>query len=89
MIVGAAIDTIAAGVADEIRADYLDCYAGERFVESMLYVRRYPEELPELAELLPKNHRRPSPSSTAATTPSFRSPTPSFSTGGCRTAGSR
>ena len=39
---------------DEIAADYLDCYAGDRFVESMHYVRRYPEELPQLAELLPE-----------------------------------
>jgi pimeloyl-ACP methyl ester carboxylesterase len=53
-IVGAAIDTIAGGVPDRIRADYLDCYDGDRFAESMLYVRRYPEELPELAELLPE-----------------------------------
>jgi pimeloyl-ACP methyl ester carboxylesterase len=53
-IVGAAIDTIAGGVPDDIRADYLDCYDGDRFVESMRYVRRYPEELPELAELLPQ-----------------------------------
>jgi pimeloyl-ACP methyl ester carboxylesterase len=53
-IVGAAIDTIAGGVPDNIRADYLDCYDDDRFVESMRYVRRYPEELPELAELLPK-----------------------------------
>jgi len=53
-IVGAAVDTIAGGVADEIRADYLDAYDGDRFVESMRYVRRYPEELPELAELLPQ-----------------------------------
>ena len=37
-IVNAAIDTNASGVPDEIRADY---------------VRRYPVELPELAELLP------------------------------------
>jgi pimeloyl-ACP methyl ester carboxylesterase len=51
-IVGAAVDTIAGGVPDEIRADYLDCYDGDRFVESMRYVRRYPEELPGLAELL-------------------------------------
>ena len=34
--------------------DYLDCYDGDRFAESMRYVRRYPEELPELAELLPQ-----------------------------------
>jgi pimeloyl-ACP methyl ester carboxylesterase len=53
-IVGTAIDTIAGGVPDEIRADYLDCYDGDRFVESMRYVRRYPEELPALAELLPE-----------------------------------
>ena len=53
-IVGAAVDTIAGGVPDDIRADYLDCYDGDRFVESMRYVRRYPEELPELAELLPQ-----------------------------------
>jgi pimeloyl-ACP methyl ester carboxylesterase len=52
-IVGAAIDTIAGGVPDDIRADYLDCYDGDRFAESMRYVRRYPEELPELAALLP------------------------------------
>jgi pimeloyl-ACP methyl ester carboxylesterase len=53
-IVGAAVDTIAGGVPDDIRADYLDCYDGDRFVESMRYVRRYPEELPMLAELLPQ-----------------------------------
>jgi pimeloyl-ACP methyl ester carboxylesterase len=52
-IVNVAMDTIAGGVADDIRADYLDCYDGDRFVASMRYVRRYPEELPELAELLP------------------------------------
>jgi pimeloyl-ACP methyl ester carboxylesterase len=53
-IVGAALDTIAGGVPDDIRADYLDCYDGDRFAESMRYVRRYPEELPALAELLPR-----------------------------------
>ena len=53
-IVGVAVDTIEGGVPDEIRADYMDCYDGDRFVESMRYVRRYPEELPELAELLPQ-----------------------------------
>src|SRR3954468_4538026 len=53
-IVGAAVDTIAGGVPDDTRADYLDCYDGDRFAESMRYVRRYPQELPELAELLPQ-----------------------------------
>jgi pimeloyl-ACP methyl ester carboxylesterase len=53
VIVEAAMGTIAGGVADDVRADYLACYEGDRFVESMRYARRYPEELPELAELLP------------------------------------
>jgi pimeloyl-ACP methyl ester carboxylesterase len=53
-IVGVAMDTIAGGVPDHIREDYFACYAGDRFVESMRYVRRYPEELPALAELLPE-----------------------------------
>jgi pimeloyl-ACP methyl ester carboxylesterase len=52
-IVGVAVDTITGGIPDNIRADYLSCYDGDRFVESMRYVRRYPEELPALAELLP------------------------------------
>jgi pimeloyl-ACP methyl ester carboxylesterase len=53
-IVDAALGTIAGGVADEVAADYRDCYDGDRFVESMRYVRRYPEELSQLAELLPQ-----------------------------------
>jgi pimeloyl-ACP methyl ester carboxylesterase len=53
-IVEAAIDSIAGGVPNDARADYLACYDGDRFVESMRYVRRYPEELPALAELLPQ-----------------------------------
>ncbi|MDH2413773.1 alpha/beta hydrolase [Nocardioides sp. CER19] len=52
-IVNAAVDNHAGHVPDEIRADYLTSYEGDRFVESMRYVRRYPEELPVLAELLP------------------------------------
>jgi pimeloyl-ACP methyl ester carboxylesterase len=53
-IVNTAVDTIAGGIRDEIRADYLACYEGDRFVESMRYVRKYPDELPELAGLLPE-----------------------------------
>jgi pimeloyl-ACP methyl ester carboxylesterase len=52
-IVDTAVETIAGGVPDEVRADYVACYEGDRFVQSMRYVRRYPEELPALAELLP------------------------------------
>jgi pimeloyl-ACP methyl ester carboxylesterase len=52
--VAAAMENNAAELPDEIRADYLDSYDGDRYVESMRYVRRYPDELPELARLLPQ-----------------------------------
>jgi pimeloyl-ACP methyl ester carboxylesterase len=52
-IVNAAMDAHPAGVPDDIRADYLASYDGDRFAESMRYVRRYPDELPVLAEMLP------------------------------------
>ena len=35
------------------REDYLASFAGERFAESMRYVRTYPEQLPVLRDLLP------------------------------------
>jgi pimeloyl-ACP methyl ester carboxylesterase len=53
-IVDAAVDTIASGVPDAVHADYRASYDGDRFVESMRYVRSYPEQLPALAELLPQ-----------------------------------
>jgi pimeloyl-ACP methyl ester carboxylesterase len=40
-------------VPDWIREDYLSAYEGDRFVESMRYVRSYPTELPILRDLLP------------------------------------
>ena len=39
---------------DPIREDYLSCYEGDRFAESMRYVRSYPAELPVLRDLLPQ-----------------------------------
>jgi pimeloyl-ACP methyl ester carboxylesterase len=39
---------------DSVREDYLSAYDGDRFVESMRYVRAYPTELPILGELLPQ-----------------------------------
>jgi pimeloyl-ACP methyl ester carboxylesterase len=39
---------------NSVREDYLSAYDGDRFVESMRYVRAYPKELPILAELLPQ-----------------------------------
>ena len=38
---------------DTAREDYLAAYAGERFAESLAYVRNYPRELPVLRDLLP------------------------------------
>jgi pimeloyl-ACP methyl ester carboxylesterase len=37
----------------DVRDDYLESYAGDRFVESARYVRSYPAELPNLVEKLP------------------------------------
>jgi pimeloyl-ACP methyl ester carboxylesterase len=37
---------------DAVREDYLQSYQGDRFVESMRYVRCYPQELPLLQKLL-------------------------------------
>jgi pimeloyl-ACP methyl ester carboxylesterase len=39
---------------DFIREDYLSSYEGDRFVESMRYVRSYPTELRVLGDLLPQ-----------------------------------
>jgi pimeloyl-ACP methyl ester carboxylesterase len=39
---------------DHVREDYLSSYDGDRFVESMRYVRAYPSELPVLRDLLPE-----------------------------------
>jgi pimeloyl-ACP methyl ester carboxylesterase len=39
---------------DYVREDYLSSYEGDRFVESMRYVRSYPTELPVLRDLLPE-----------------------------------
>lgn len=53
-IVGAALDTIdGEPLPPAIREDYLESYDGDRFVESMRYVRSYPAELPKLADRLP------------------------------------
>jgi pimeloyl-ACP methyl ester carboxylesterase len=53
-VVGAAVDAQAGNVPADVREDYLASYDGDRFVESMRYVREYPTQLPELAELLPQ-----------------------------------
>jgi pimeloyl-ACP methyl ester carboxylesterase len=39
---------------DFVREDYLSAYQGDRFVESMHYVRSYPTELRTLSDLMPQ-----------------------------------
>ena len=54
-IVAAAIGTLERHVLpDFVREDYLSSYEGDRFVESMRYVRTYPTELAVLRDLLPE-----------------------------------
>ena len=53
-ILGPVYDAMPGGAPPpEVREDYLESYAGDRFVESARYVRTYPTELPKLAEKLP------------------------------------
>ena len=54
LIVSAAISTLERyRPTDLAREDYIASFAGERFAESMRYVRSYPEQLPALRDLLP------------------------------------
>jgi pimeloyl-ACP methyl ester carboxylesterase len=54
-IVTAAIATLERyKLTDAACEDYLESYEGERFAESMRYVRTYPQQLPVLGELVPK-----------------------------------
>jgi pimeloyl-ACP methyl ester carboxylesterase len=54
-IVTMAIGTLEQYTPSEVaREDYLLAYEGERFAESMRYVRAYPKELPLLRDLLPE-----------------------------------
>jgi pimeloyl-ACP methyl ester carboxylesterase len=52
----AVIELALSGIAgytpsDEIREDYPSSYAGDRFADTVPYVQRYLDQLPELAEL--------------------------------------
>jgi pimeloyl-ACP methyl ester carboxylesterase len=53
IVAGALTDIERYELADFVREDYLSSYDGDRFVESMRYVRTYPTELADLADLLP------------------------------------
>jgi len=53
-IVEIALGTIAGySPSDEIREDYMACYEGDRFADTIPYAQSYREYLPELAKLLP------------------------------------
>src|SRR5262245_18860863 len=56
-IVQATLDTIAGYTpTEEIREDYMSCYDGDRFADTIPYAQSYREYLPELAEVLPSIH---------------------------------
>jgi pimeloyl-ACP methyl ester carboxylesterase len=54
IVAGALADIERYVLSEVVREDYLSSYEGDRFVESMRYVRAYPTDLPDLADLLPK-----------------------------------
>ena len=54
LVAGALADITRYSLPDSIHEDYLSSYQGNRFAESMRYVRSYPAELPALADLLPQ-----------------------------------
>ncbi len=54
IVAGALTDIERYPLPDDVRQDYLSSYEGDRFVESMRYVRTYPTELPILRDLLPE-----------------------------------
>jgi pimeloyl-ACP methyl ester carboxylesterase len=54
MVAGALTDIERYALLDFVREDYLSSYDGDRFVESMRYVRSYPTDLAELRLLLPQ-----------------------------------
>jgi pimeloyl-ACP methyl ester carboxylesterase len=54
IVAGALTDIEQYALPAFVREDYLSSYEGDRFVESMRYVRAYPTELPALRDLLPK-----------------------------------
>jgi pimeloyl-ACP methyl ester carboxylesterase len=54
IVAGALTDIDRYALPEHVREDYLSGYEGDRFVESMRYVRSYPAELSILRDLLPE-----------------------------------
>jgi pimeloyl-ACP methyl ester carboxylesterase len=53
-LVTAALSGMSRPLAESVRDDYLASYQGNRFAESLHYLRSYPADLPVLADLLPQ-----------------------------------
>jgi pimeloyl-ACP methyl ester carboxylesterase len=53
IVAGALAGLVFYKLPDAVREDYLSGYEGDRMVESMRFVRGYPQELPVLADMLP------------------------------------
>jgi pimeloyl-ACP methyl ester carboxylesterase len=54
IVAGVMTDIQRYALLDFVREDYLSSYQGDRFVESMRYMRSYPTELRVLSDLLPQ-----------------------------------
>jgi pimeloyl-ACP methyl ester carboxylesterase len=56
IVAGVLTDIQRYALLDFVREDYLSSYQGDRFVESMRYVRSYPDQLRALCKRLPTIH---------------------------------
>jgi pimeloyl-ACP methyl ester carboxylesterase len=56
IVAGVMADIQRYALLDFVREDYLSSYQGDRFVESMRYVRSYPDQLRSLCKRLPTIH---------------------------------
>jgi pimeloyl-ACP methyl ester carboxylesterase len=56
LVSGALTGIMQYSLPSSVREDYLSSYEGDRFVESMRYVRSYPSDLRDLSDLLPEIH---------------------------------
>ncbi len=54
IVAGALTNVERYDLPEHVREDYLTAYEGDRFVESVRYVRAYPTQLPILRDLLPE-----------------------------------
>jgi pimeloyl-ACP methyl ester carboxylesterase len=54
IVAGALSDIKGYELPDRVRDDYISAYSGDRFVESMRFIRAYPSDLAALRDLLPK-----------------------------------